>query len=374
MSDPRNKLQNMFELSNRYQSFGNVLTYIHVKGVRCHENTVIDIESPITAFCGLNGTGKSTLLHLAAAAYKTAIKGGYYNINDFIITGILDPHPFEENASVDYKIQDNNRQKSLRFSRNEANKRWNGYKSRMQRTVLFIKVSSYLPKIEQRDFIVRKADRLIVSNSQTVDDKTREWTSKILGYDYSNIHTNTVGHSNNTGKVLVAQRGTKKYSESHMGFGEGRTLYLINSLEKLPDKSLVLLEEPEISLHPSAQHQLGQYLIDVVARKKHQIMLTTHSEFLLNALPAKSRIYLHRGATCIEPIPGLSSAQAKSLMTEGYHKSLCILVEDPCAKAILEEILRIEDKQFLMTVGIHVGGDKDTIAKTAKTCSSSKRW
>ena len=32
-------------------------------------NTLIEVASPITAFCGLNGTGKSTLLQLAAASY-----------------------------------------------------------------------------------------------------------------------------------------------------------------------------------------------------------------------------------------------------------------------------------------------------------------
>ena len=69
MPDPREQLRRKFE-SNRFANFGNVITKFIVKNVRCHTNTIINVESPITAFSGFNGTGKSTLLHLAAAAYK----------------------------------------------------------------------------------------------------------------------------------------------------------------------------------------------------------------------------------------------------------------------------------------------------------------
>ena len=65
MTDPRNILQDKFAESDRFSNFGNVLTQMDIQGFRCHQNTVIDIRCPITAFCGLNGTGKSTILQLA---------------------------------------------------------------------------------------------------------------------------------------------------------------------------------------------------------------------------------------------------------------------------------------------------------------------
>ena len=74
MPDQRNQLQTMFELGNRWGCFGELLTRIRVQGVRCHSDTIIEIDSPIAAFCGANGTGKSTLLHLAAAAYRSPIR------------------------------------------------------------------------------------------------------------------------------------------------------------------------------------------------------------------------------------------------------------------------------------------------------------
>jgi predicted ATPase len=372
MSDPRNDLQNMFDPSNRYANFGNVIMNLHAQGFRCHTDTVIEIDSPITAFCGLNGTGKSTLLHLAAAAYKSNDGVLKYYIKDFIVVGTLDPTPFTDNATVEYKFwQEDGSLRSLKLSRNSKNKRWEGYRRRIERFVHFAGIGLYLPKIEQRDFIVRKAHQLIISDPTPVSERLRQWTSTILGYDYGSIKSNKVRYSHQSGQVLVVERTGREYSEAHMGYGEGRSLYIINILETLPQRSLVLIEEPETSLHPSAQYQFGKYLVDVAKTKRHQILLTTHSEYLLDALPSQSLIYLHKTETGIKPIYRLTSARAKSLMTEGLHKALCILVEDACAQAILAEIIRREDHHFLRSVGIYPGGSKETIAQTVRTLKNT---
>ncbi len=97
MSDPRNVIQGMFATSSRYGIFGDVIVQIHIQGVRCHQNTVIDVESPIVALCGLNGTGKSTALQLAAVAYQNDSE--VYYVKDFMVEGPLDPSPFSENTS-----------------------------------------------------------------------------------------------------------------------------------------------------------------------------------------------------------------------------------------------------------------------------------
>ena len=103
MTDPRNRLQALFDPAHRYSNFEAALVRMHVQGFRCHASTVIDVESPITAFCGLNGTGKSTLLQLAACAYQAPVaQDARYYIRDFIVTGTLDPRPFSGDATVEY--------------------------------------------------------------------------------------------------------------------------------------------------------------------------------------------------------------------------------------------------------------------------------
>ncbi len=366
MSNPRNTLQAMFADAGRYSNFGDMLMRIHIQGFRCHMNTVIEIDSPITAFCGLNGTGKSTILQIAAAAY-TEDNSRYY-IKDFLVVGTLDPNPFRSDASVEFKFwQEDRMLKPLTLSRNASTKRWQGYARRPKRFVFFAGNGLYLPKVEQRDFLTRNAHKLVVQSHAPVSAKVKEWTSKVLSQNYDHIQSNTVQYSTREGKVISVDRAGTRYSEAHMGYGEGRSQYLIAALELVPERSLVLIEEPETSLHPSAQYELGNYLVDVACRRRHQIFLTTHSEFILEALPSQSRIYLNRTSTSIVPICGLTASQAKSLMAQGHVKALHVLVEDECAKTVLTEIIRRTDPDFLRCIAIYPAGNADTVAKTVRT-------
>src|SRR5881398_535744 len=103
MSDPRQELQGLFTETNRFAHFGEVLLRMHVHGFRCHTNTSIEVSSPITAFCGLNGTGKSTLLQLAATAYNGHYQGDRLYIKQFIIQGTLDVKTIQPGAKVVYE-------------------------------------------------------------------------------------------------------------------------------------------------------------------------------------------------------------------------------------------------------------------------------
>lgn len=236
----------------------------------------------------------------------------------------------------------------------------------------------FLPRTERRDFVFRNFSRLMITTTATVDDTIKKHCCTVLSQPYEELREHAVQHKHQTTKVLAALKGTQTYSEAHMGCGEGRAHTLISLLETAPDKSLLLLEEPEISLHQSAQYRLGQYLIDLALRKGHQILLTTHSEHLLRALPQASRVYLYYGPTGIETLPGLAASQAVSLMTEGHDKALTVLVEDEAAKSVLAEIIGRKDRQFLQSIrlsiagytddaGNSIGGGKDAIKAAMKT-------
>lgn len=374
MSDLRKTLQSKFQASNGFANFGEYIASIHIKGIRCHKDTIVYIKSPITAFCGVNGTGKSTILQLAAAAYKLPTSSRtQFSIRDFIFRGKLDPNPYELNASIAFQYaQASGTPKRLQLEYDSFSQRWSNYRSRPRRKVLFTGVGVYLPKIERRDYFVRNAGSVVISGTQPIDDRSKQWISRVLGIGYDHISSNSVSHGGKRGEVVSVSRNGAGYSESHMGYGEGRTQHMITALEALPDKSLVLIEEPETSLHPKAQHEFAYYLMDVCVTKGHQILLTTHSEFILQALPAFSRAYLARTQQGVKCVPGLSAMQATSLMTNGMHKALHILVEDDCAEAILTEILRFADLQLLNSVKVHIAGDCNVLAKTMHALKDAK--
>jgi predicted ATPase len=130
----------------------------------------------------------------------------------------------------------------------------------------------YLPKIENRDFVVRHAQTITVNSTSPIPDETKQKICNIISCNYDVINSNDVTYEHRSTQVITVKRGADSYSEANMGCGEGRVQHIIRALEALPEKSLVLLEEPETSLHPSAQHEFAKYLMDVCIRKRHQII------------------------------------------------------------------------------------------------------
>lgn len=368
MSDPREKLQAMFKEENRYANFGPALAHIHVQGFRCHSTTPVEFQSPITALCGLNGTGKSTILQLAAAAYRPPSGAKRFYVRDFIVAGKLDINPFTVDASVRYQYLREipkvlmRRPQVVTVSRNLS--KWTGYKRQPVRHVFFAGMGLYLPRVEQRDFVVRNAGKITINDTTPITTSSKETICKILSCSYDQINANNVSYQNQKRKVITVARSGNNYSEANMGCGEGRVQHIIRVMETLPEMSLILLEEPETSLHPSAQTEFARFLLENCAEKRHQIILTTHSEFILQTLPPASRIFLHRTPTGIDLIPGLTASQAKSMMAGGHVKALDVLVEDQCAKHILNELIRRIDPNFLKSIAIHPFGDENLVGKT----------
>ncbi len=372
MPDHRSILQATFEPNRRHTNYGDALVKMRIKGIRHHVDTLLDMESPVTAFCGVNGTGKSTVLQLAAAAYQ-AVSGNRYYFSTFILAGTLDVKPFADDASVEFTYAEPPSTsgvvtpRTLTVSRSGSG--WSGYDRQPQRRVAYLGFSFYLPHADRDDhFKSLVQDRTFTSRMQTrVTGDAAEWVSKILLCRYDAAHVNSMRKKwgRSVTQLISADRGGGlRYSESNMGSGEARLYAMVLRLEALPEKSLVLLEEPETSLHPSAQYELGKYLANVSQRRKLQILLTTHSEYLLLALPEKSRIYLKREDARIVPLAGIGVRQAVSMMDNLAVPSIYILVEDDVAEAIVRELLRLHDSDFVKTARIIVAGDATKIQQT----------
>jgi predicted ATPase len=69
-----------------------------------------------------------------------------------------------------------------------------------------------------------------------------------------------------------------------VGFGVSQILPVIVLLEYAPEGSTVMLEQPEIHLHPAVQSALADLIISAIKHRKLQIILESHSEHLLRRL------------------------------------------------------------------------------------------
>ncbi|QIZ73456.1 AAA family ATPase [Oxynema aestuarii] len=99
-----------------------------------------------------------------------------------------------------------------------------------------------------------------------------------------------VRRSPNTPEVLITD----------VGFGVSQILPVLVLCYYVPEGSTIILEHPEIHLHPFAQAGLADVFIDVINRRKVQIILESHSEHLLRRLQRRiaEEVFSHE-QTCL---------------------------------------------------------------------------
>ena len=66
-----------------------------------------------------------------------------------------------------------------------------------------------------------------------------------------------------------------------VGFGVSQVLPVVTLLQYVPEGSTVILEQPEIHLHPLAQAGLADVIIQAAKHRNVQVILESHSEHLL---------------------------------------------------------------------------------------------
>lgn len=120
-------------------------------------------------------------------------------------------------------------------------------------------------------------------NKQTLEQRVAYWL-KELGL----IHSfKVVPIANGSSLYEVKVRRTASSSEvliTDVGFGVSQILPVLVMCYYVPEGSIILLEQPELHLHPSVQMGLSDVFIDVIKNRNVQIILESHSEHLLNRL------------------------------------------------------------------------------------------
>ncbi len=69
-----------------------------------------------------------------------------------------------------------------------------------------------------------------------------------------------------------------------VGFGVSQILPVLVLCYYVPEGSIILLEQPEIHLHPSVQSGLADVFVDAAKNRNVQIVVESHSEHLLRRL------------------------------------------------------------------------------------------
>ncbi len=83
--------------------------------------------------------------------------------------------------------------------------------------------------------------------------------------------------------ALRISEDTDFHRPVHIGFGLTQTLPIIIAALSARREDILLIENPEVHLHPAGQAMMGQFLADV-ARAGVQVVVESHSDHILNGI------------------------------------------------------------------------------------------
>ena len=77
-------------------------------------------------------------------------------------------------------------------------------------------------------------------------------------------------------------KNSKSVNISDMGFGISQVLPVLIGVEFASNNSTILINQPEVHLHPSSQANLANYFVNEQKKGYKKFIIETHSEYLIN--------------------------------------------------------------------------------------------
>ncbi|MHB8331350.1 MAG: AAA family ATPase, partial [Candidatus Dormibacteria bacterium] len=318
------------------------LDWVEIDHVRGWEGQRFTVSFPIMAVIGENGSGKSTVLQAAASVYGAdPPKTKFRFASDF-----FPDTPWDEVRGADIRYSCREGEKQYELSVRKPTGRWRGNPERRMRNVEYIDLSRVQP-VPARVGYTRLANRTLREVSASPFEATRlERLSAIMGRTYDLARMAITNGDPNRNVPVISQQG-RSYSGFHQGAGETTITELLQ--RDLPKYSLVLIDEIESSLHPRAQRRLIRDLATKCRENELQVILTTHSPYVLEELPLEARAYILLGpADRREIVYGVSPDFAMSKMDDLPHFEIDLYVEDDRAARMLVEILAKSDPDLAL--------------------------
>ncbi len=290
---------------------------------------------------GANGCGKTALL-VALCRLGDKFAFTHYKVNSNISSGPkIDAY---QNASVTYTYNTD----SVVYSRKGV--RWTP--SPRTKSLLISKfpfVNTLFISTTGMRFFAQDVFNLKKASLTPVSSNIINPMNKILGtnkFDHLNFITvkgkkgrQRQLHRNNKLYVIKETSGNF-YSELNFSLGERLLLNTLDLVENIAPRTLLLIDEVELALHPVAQIEFYNYLKEQANKKNLAVVISTHSSSLIKH--ADNRIYLEKDNTGIVKVtencyPALILRSVATI--EDIKPDFIFFVEDIMAQRYLQAVL-----------------------------------
>jgi predicted ATPase len=307
------------------------LEWMEINGLRGWTGQRLSLSFPIVAIVGENGSGKSALLQAAACVYRPNDEKNTLYPSEFFPDTAWDQIT-DSTIEYGYMQGDSHSHGSLR----KPTTRWLGHGERPVREVEYIDLNRIQPLATRVGYARIAKTKHEQKSATAFKDQQVKHLSGVMGRDYRSARM-AISSIDAGREVPVVGRGSTEYSGFHQGSGEMTVIELLQV--DLPKYGLILIDEIESSLHPRAQRRLVRYLAEQCREREIQIVLTTHSPYILEELPLSARIYILETEEIKRIVPGVSPQFAMTKMDDEVHPECDLYVEDVAAKVFLGEIL-----------------------------------
>lgn len=220
-------------------------------------------------------------------------------------------------------------------------------------------------------------ERIVGKENRFLSPDELSEVATIIGRSYTEISWIRHTFFNCDAYTSVMKVDNLNYSEAFAGSGEFAVVRLVVGVMTSPEGSLILLDEPEVSLHPGAQDRLMTFLARMVKLKKHQIIISTHSPAIVRCLPqdAIKVFVMGKSGTVVMPSQKAFPEEAFFHLGEPMPGKVTVVVEDALAKEIVLRAKRIagEAVSDLFEIRYFPGGSQTLWGHYMPTFSAENR-
>lgn len=145
-------------------------------------------------------------------------------------------------------------------------------------------VEKFNPEGEHIPFIL---DRILSSQKPSKQKKMLVSTLGRFGKEsglFKNIEIKKLGDNPSDPFQVVVEFAGRKTNLVDVGYGVSQVLPLVVQSILAADESLILLQQPEVHLHPRAQAALGSFFVDMVTDGGKQFVVETHSDYIVDRI------------------------------------------------------------------------------------------
>lgn len=396
-------------------AFKNYIEYIDFPFYKnMVERTRINFTFPLTVLVGKNGSGKSSTLHALFGAPRGKTCGDFWfstEVDPILESGDKNRYyyGYRESQSDEIKEVIKTRMKRGSETKKEDMDYWETsrplkkdgmiYRKRCEpvdKKVLYLdfraEVSAFdkvfhfsKGSIDENKTLLRQRSHYLkrlfagesmrfpglpdsqVGSMQVLKKDIVDKISWILGKEYESIKVAEHRLFKIWGtSIYLKMRTDSKYSEANAGSGEVAIIQLVRKVEEADEFALVLLDEPEVSVHPEAQEKLKIYLLDAIKRKKLQVVISSHSPAIIKDLPDSAlKLFRTNNNGKFYVTEDINFQQAFYDVEGMALDKKLLLCEDESAKIIIEKTLKYMGKEDFFEIGYFAGGEKTLISHYA---------